>query len=160
MDPISIDDDEKESSSDGMEFDKASLLAPIVEDDTRIGQSGQEQRTPSDSRITYDISSDVSSDDEAVDSAQRMDIDAPHTTILGTPRERETDPTIDDPTTSNSAIIADPSKIDQPTPAPTRFSARLAEKRGRTIDDRGDETRVFTTDEAEQLFDRKTAVRP
>jgi hypothetical protein len=131
MDPISIDDDEYESSSDDMEFDKASLLAPIVEDDTRIGQSGQEPRTPSDSRFTYHISSD----DEDVDSAQRMDIDAPHTTILGTPRESETDPTIDDPTMSSSAIIADPSKIDQPTLAPIRFSARLAENRGRTIDD-------------------------
>jgi hypothetical protein len=32
MDPISIDDDEDDASSDDMEFDKASLLAPIVED--------------------------------------------------------------------------------------------------------------------------------
>jgi hypothetical protein len=36
MDPISIDNDEYESSSDDMEFDKAPLLAPIV-DDTCIG---------------------------------------------------------------------------------------------------------------------------
>jgi hypothetical protein len=68
-----------------------------------------------------------------------MDIDVPHTRIPGTPHERETDSTIDDPTTSSSAIIADPAKVeprskvvDQPTPAPVRFSARLAEKRGRT----------------------------
>jgi hypothetical protein len=57
-----------------------------------------------------------------------MDIDAPHTTIPGTPRERETDTTIDDPTTSSSAIIADPakkapeprSKIDQQVPSEQR----------------------------------------
>jgi hypothetical protein len=33
MDPISINDNEYESSSDDMEFDKASLLAPIIDDD-------------------------------------------------------------------------------------------------------------------------------
>jgi Reverse transcriptase (RNA-dependent DNA polymerase) len=146
MDPISIDDDEYDASSNDMEFDDTPLLAPIV-DDTRIRQSGQEPRTPSDSHITFDVASEVSSEassdaDEDVDSVQRMDIDAPHTTIPDTPRERETDPTIDDPTTSSSAIIADPakvpeprSKIDRPTFAPVRFSARLAEKRGHTIDD-------------------------
>jgi hypothetical protein len=145
MDPISIDHDEYESSSDDMEFQKASLLAPIV-DDTRIGRSGRTPRTPSDPRIASDVASDVASDPSSdgedaddVDSAQCMDIHAPHTTIPSTPRERETDPAIDDPTTSSSAIIADPaevlvprSNINQPTPAPVRFPARLAEKRGRT----------------------------
>jgi hypothetical protein len=74
-------------------------------------------------------------------SAQRMNIDAPHTTVPSTPREPEPDLTIDEPTTSSSAIIADPpgvleprSKVEQPTPAPIRFSARLTEKRGRAID--------------------------
>jgi hypothetical protein len=136
MDPISIDEDEYDTSSDDMEFDNAPLLAPIV-DKKHLGQSGQEPRTLSDSRITSDVTSDVASDA----SSDNEDIDAPHTT----PRERETDPTIDDPTTSSSAIIADPakkvpepwSKIDRPTSAPIRFSARLAEKRGHThtIDD-------------------------
>jgi hypothetical protein len=39
MDPISIDDDEYESSSDDMEFHNALMLAPIV-DDTLIGRLG------------------------------------------------------------------------------------------------------------------------
>jgi hypothetical protein len=76
-----------------------------------------------------------------------MDIDAPRTRIPGTPRKRETDPAIDDPTTSSSVINADPAKKvpeprsevdDQPTPAPVRFSARLGDKGGgttRTIND-------------------------
>jgi hypothetical protein len=82
------------------EFDKASLLAPIV-DDTRIDQSGQEPRTPSDPRISSDVASDASSDgeDEDVVNAQRMDIEAPHTTITGTLRERETDPALNKPVT-------------------------------------------------------------
>jgi hypothetical protein len=103
MDPISIDDDEYEGSSDDMEFDKASLLTPIV-DDKHLGQSGQEPHTRSDSHITSDVASDASSADEDIGSAQRMDIDAPHTRIPGTPYKRETDPTIDDLTTSSSAI--------------------------------------------------------
>jgi Reverse transcriptase (RNA-dependent DNA polymerase) len=153
MDPISIDDDEGDASSDDMEFDNALLLAPIVED-TRIGRSGQRPRTPSDSHISSDVASDAPSDDDDVDTAQRMDIDAPHTMVSSTPRERETDPTIDDPTTSSSAIVADPadpaeileqrSKIDQPTPAPVRFSARLAEKRGRTTHTIDDQPSVHT----------------
>jgi hypothetical protein len=110
-----------------VEFHNAPVLAPIV-DKKHLGQSGQEPRRLSDSRIasdvTSDAASDASSDDEDIDIAQRMDIDAPHTT----PRERETDPTIDDPTTSSSAIIADPakkvpeprSKIDRPTNICTR----------------------------------------
>jgi hypothetical protein len=53
MDPISIDDNEYEGSSDDMEFDKASPLAPIV-DDKYIGESGQEPHTPSDLHITFD----------------------------------------------------------------------------------------------------------
>jgi hypothetical protein len=57
MDHISIDD-ESESSSDDIEFDKASLFAPII-DDTRISHSGQETRTPSDSPISSDDASDV-----------------------------------------------------------------------------------------------------
>jgi hypothetical protein len=68
-----------------------------------------------------------------------VDIDAPHARIPETPCERETDLTIDNPTTSSSEIDTDrtkvpepPSKIDQPTPAPAGFSARLAEKRVRT----------------------------
>jgi Reverse transcriptase (RNA-dependent DNA polymerase) len=140
--PFNASDD---TISDDMEFDNTLLLAPIV-DDTRIGRSGQRPRIPRDPRIASDGASDVASDalsdDDDVDSAQRMDIDAPHARVPSTPREGETDPTIDDPATSSSAIIADPaevpeprSKIDQPTPAPVRFSARLAEKRGRTVDD-------------------------
>jgi hypothetical protein len=153
MDPISIDDDEDDASSDNVEFDNALLLAPIV-DDMHLGQSGQEPRTPSDSHITSDVASDASSDNE--DIAQRMDIDEPRTT----PRKREVDPTIDDPTTSSSAIDADPaidtdpakkvpeprSKIDQPTSAPVRFSARLAEKRGRTIDDQPSVHTIYAMD--------------
>jgi hypothetical protein len=80
MDPISIDNDEYDASSDDMEFDNVHLLAPVV-DDVRIGQSGREPRTLSDSNSTSDASSDA---DEDVDGAQRMDIDAPHTIIPGT----------------------------------------------------------------------------
>jgi Reverse transcriptase (RNA-dependent DNA polymerase) len=84
-----------------------------------------------------------------------MDIDAPHTTILSTPCERETDPAIDDSTTSSFAIIVDPTEkvpepcstvIDRPTPAPVHFSARLAEKRGRTIDDQPSVHTIYTVD--------------
>jgi hypothetical protein len=61
MDPISIDGDEYDASSDDMEFNKASPLAPIV-DDKHLGPSGQKLRTPSDSRVTSDVASDASSD--------------------------------------------------------------------------------------------------
>jgi hypothetical protein len=98
-----------------MEFDNALLLAPIA-DDTCIGRSGQRLRTPSDLCISSNVASNALSDgedaeDDDIDNAQRMDIDAPHTRIPGTPHERETNPIIDDPTTSRSAIIANPSKI-------------------------------------------------
>jgi Reverse transcriptase (RNA-dependent DNA polymerase) len=164
MDPISIDDDEGDASSDDMELDNALPLAPIV-DDTSIGRSGQrprtpsEPRTPSDSRIASDAASDASSDgeDDDVDSAQRMDIDAPHTRTPSTPHEHETDPTIDDLATSSSTIIADPAEVleprstvvDRPTPAPVRFSARLAERRGRTtrtIDDQPSVHAIYAVD--------------
>jgi hypothetical protein len=120
----------------------------------RIGQSGQEPCTLSDSQITSDVASDASYD---ADSAQRMDIDAPHTRTPGTPGERETDPTIDNPTTSSSAIDTDRAKkvpeprskvLDQPTPAPARCSARLAEKRGgiHTIDDQPSVHTIYAMD--------------
>jgi hypothetical protein len=143
MDPISMDDDAYEYSSNGMDFDKASPLALII-DDMHIGQSGQELHTPSDVHIASDLASDSSSDaDEAdidINSAQRMYIDAPHTRTPGTPREGETNQTIDDLTTSSSAIRVDPtkkapkprSKVVDPTPAPVRFFARLAKKKGHT----------------------------
>jgi hypothetical protein len=155
MDPISIDHDEYEGSSDDTEFDEASSLGPIV-DNKHTGQSGHEPRTPSDLHITSDASSHA---DEDIDTVQRMDIDAPHTRIHRIPRERETDPTINDPTTSSSTISADPAKkvleprskvVDQPTPAPVCFSARLAEKRGHTtyiIDDSQPSVHtIFTVD--------------
>jgi hypothetical protein len=143
-----IDDDDDDASSDDMEFGNTPLLAPIV-DDKHLGQSGQGPRTPSHLRMTSHVTSDVASDvasdassdaDEHVNSVQRMHIDAPHVRIPTTLCERETDLTVDDPTTSSSAISADPatkvpepcSKIDQPTPPPVRFSARLVKKRGRT----------------------------
>jgi hypothetical protein len=86
-----------------------------------------------------------------------MDIDAPHTTIPSMPRERETDPKIDDPMILSSAIIADPADpaevaeprstvVDRPTPAPIRFSARLAEKRGHTIDDQPSVHTIYAMD--------------
>jgi hypothetical protein len=122
MDLISINDDKYESSSDDMEFDNASLLTPIV-DVTCMSRSGQRLCTPSDSPITYCISSNLTfnalSDAEDVDSTQYMDIDAPHTRNPGMLCECKTDPIIDDPTMSSSTIIADPakpephSKIDQ-----------------------------------------------
>jgi hypothetical protein len=73
-----------------------------------------------------------------------MDIDAPHTRTPGTLPECSADPTVNDLTASSSAISADPATkvhklrskvVDQPTPAPVRFSAHLAEKMGHTIDD-------------------------
>jgi hypothetical protein len=105
IDPISINNNEYVGSSDDVEFDKASLPVPIV--DKHLGQSGHEPRTPSDSHITSDVASDM-------DSAQRTDIDARHARIPETPRERETDLTIDDPTTSSSKIDTDPAKGSEP----------------------------------------------
>jgi hypothetical protein len=79
-----------------------------------------------------------------------MDIDEPPTRIPDTQHKHKTDPAIDNPITSSSTIFADRAEVPEPhsrpTPTPIYFSARLAEKRGCTIDDQASVHTIYTVD--------------
>jgi hypothetical protein len=110
MNPISINKDIYKDLLNDIDFDKAFLLAPII-DNKYIDQSGQELHTLSDLHIITNIASDGSSDaNEDIDSIQRIHINISHTRIPGTPHKYKTDLTINNPTMSSSTINIDPTK--------------------------------------------------